>query len=119
MSLMVDIRNALIANTPLVNVVSDKIYVGIVDQNTEAPYIRFFNVSTVPYNSLPVQDTLERVRIQFDCYAESYAEVDNLYKLLKNAILSSGLKAHLVNKFDRFEDGVELNTITCDYYFWE
>ena len=86
MSLETGLRAALVADATTNALVSGRIYPEMMPQDTKYPAITYQRISTVRTQFLTGVDDFTRVRIQVDCWDDSYSGVKSLASAVKSAL---------------------------------
>jgi hypothetical protein len=80
------IRAILAATSAVTNITSTRIYVGILPQSPTYPAITIQPITFDPDNAVAEENSLKRDRIQIDCWGETYADADGLYRVAISAL---------------------------------
>ena len=86
MSLETGLRAALIADAGVTAIVSSRIYPEIMPHDVTYPAISYQRISTVRSQFLTGVDDHTQIRIQIDCWDDSYSGVKSLAAAVKSAI---------------------------------
>jgi len=86
MSLETGLRAALVADATVNGLVSGRIYPEIMPQDTKYPAISYSRISTVRTQFLDGVDDFTQVRVQVDCWDDSYSGVKSLASAVKSAL---------------------------------
>ena len=94
-------------------IVSTRVYPVITPKNPTPPYIVYREVSNVPQNVLAAEDApIDRSRIQIDCYARQFSEVQTMKAAVRAALVAYGKV--LVGQ-DLFEEETRLHRSIIDF----
>ena len=87
-------------------------------QAIQVPAVTLQRIALAPVNGLRGHMGLDDVRVQLDCYADSYAGARTLANACRNALQAAGHQ--MQSEFDNFEPDVspELYRITQDFQVW-
>lgn len=86
MSLETGLRAALIADAGVTALVGTRIYPEVMPHDVTYPAISYQRISTVRTQYLTAVDDFTQVRIQIDCWDDSYSGVKALAAAVKSAI---------------------------------
>lgn len=121
----VAIYGILSAAAGVTNLVSTKIYPRLAPMETVAPYVVYSIVSVDPTDSKTRPSTLDRVRVQIDCYGRTYASAEAVHSAVRTALDAytigstvagvklDGIKFETEN--DTFEEDVDIHRRSADY----
>lgn len=93
MTAEIGLRAELAADATVAALVGARIYPEFMPENVTYPAITYRRVSTVRFNKMSGPDDLTQVRIQVDCWDDSYADVQTLAAAVINAL--DGVKTTL------------------------
>lgn len=86
MSLETGLRAQLVGDATVTGLVSSRVYPEIMPQNVQYPAISYQRISTTRTQFLTGVDDFTKVRIQVDCWDESYSGVKSLASAVKSAL---------------------------------
>lgn len=121
----VAIYGILSAASGVTTLVSTKIFPRLAPMETVAPYVVYSIVSVDPTDSKTRPSTLDRVRVQIDCYARTYASAEAVHSAVRSALDAytigstvagvklDGIKFETEN--DTFEEDVDIHRRSADY----
>jgi hypothetical protein len=102
-----------------------RVYPVILPDDPTLPAISYQRISTTRQYSTTGPVALNRVRVQFDCWARSYPEVKQLQVALLAALENRSAYAgtaidsvSLITSADGFEQSARLYRVTSDFYFY-
>lgn len=111
------IINILENDSAVTTLVSQKIHAYLVPQSTAAPYIRVWVVSNTPIDSKEGASGFDKVRIQVDCVAESYATAQSISDAVRSALDDYTGVANTVDIIGlRLEDENDLFDTESDFF---
>lgn len=128
MTLEQGIRAAAIADSDVNSIISGRIYHERMPQGAVMPSIVFSRVSTTQEPLLDGVDTLTQIRVQFDIYADTSADVRDLATKIRTlynghqgdlggaAVQFARLDSELDSGF--FDGDEERRRIITDFIFW-
>ena len=107
----------------------DRIYPLLMPQNSTYPGIVYQKISGFHQKSHQGSSGLARTRIQFTCWAKTYAESKNVAEQLRLALEGyrgmmggeSGVNVHaglLQNDLDHYEPEADAFNVVVDFFFW-
>lgn len=105
------IRDVLITNTKVNNVVSGRVRFLALPQNAILPYLTYTLLSDTPSDTLQGMAGLFNCSFQIDCWAKTYGEAVNLGEKVRLALqgyggINKGIEIqgiYLINEMDSFE----------------
>jgi len=86
MSLETGLRAALVGDSATNALVGGRVYPEFMPQDTKYPAITYQRISTVRTQYLTAVDDFTQVRVQVDCWDDSYSGVKSLASAVKSAI---------------------------------
>ena len=103
---------ALVGNASgVAAVIGDRFYPGLAPQGVTRPYCVYTRVASDPQNSLGgFTGNLERVRVQVDCYAETFDSAVAIAAAVRAAVDAggTGIKGVCINEQDAYENDPRL-----------
>ncbi len=130
MMLAESLRDYLIADSGLSALVSERVHPVLLPQNSTLPAVTYQLISQDPLHTLDGPVNLNRPRVQFDVWADTYLEMEAVNDALRNALdgFTGGIGgsppslivqgAFLVTERDLFESEPELFRRSADYFIW-
>lgn len=115
MALEADIVSALTGSPGI----GAPVYPIVRDEGTGLPAVTYSRVSNVPTTSLSGESNLDSVRLQFDCWATTYAAARTLAAAVRAAFQTSDFKAVLISDFDDYEPDTRTYRASLDMRFWD
>lgn len=123
MSVESQVYTAVQGNGSVAALVSDRVYPAKAPAGAALPYVTFQRISTQPTTTHGETSTMDRVSIQFSCWAATYSAAHDLAAAvrtaLENTTLGGGAKAI-------FEDDGDLPSLDettfgrrLDFAFWD
>ena len=101
-----------------VTAVSERVYPLVMPQDTIKPAIVITVISDIDLqslnNSLPYGS---EIRLQVDCYAKKYKDIEALSGAVKTAMYSFDYYPHGFNSRDSYEKDTELHRQLIEFYF--
>ena len=85
------IRNILVNETEITNLIGDRIYPDWMKQDAEMPAIVLWTVSSTPYDTMSGGMGMEESRIRVECVSQTREQSDSIW-LLVNKALSKTLR---------------------------
>jgi hypothetical protein len=110
------VRNALLANAGVTDLVGQRIYPSIAPQNAVYPCILYRQISRIYRHDTLGKDTLEHARFQIDCYSPSLAQTFEMCEAVREAMEG---KAAELNYFEDYESETSLYRIILDFSVFE
>lgn len=116
----IQILNALTTGSPLTNA-GNRVYSQVLPEGLTQPSISFQRVSTSPINDLSGHADLDYVRMQVDCWANTYGAAKILAGQVRSILTDRTLpfKALLDNERDDFDPETETYRVSSDYFVWQ
>lgn len=87
MSLETGILDRLAADAGVSALVGTRLRHEFLDQDQPYPALRLIRISTATDYSLDMASPLSRVRLQVDCYADSFADVNSLANAVESSLV--------------------------------
>lgn len=117
------VRDLLIGDSAVAAIVVARVFPNTLPQNSVLPAIVYQGVSDVPENSLngTVSTTVKSARVQFDCYARTYAEAKALEVAVESAlgdVTDSDLSISLEVSRDLYDDVTQYHRVSMDFIIW-
>ena len=113
------LKTLIAANAPAHALMSGRVYPGVLEQETSYPAAAINVVSTAPTNSKTTASSLDRVLIQLDVYATTYATTAGAAAAIRTALdyKTSGSLTHIEfnGQEDMFSVKPELHRIMQTY----
>jgi hypothetical protein len=89
-------------------------------QSPDYPTIVYSRIASAPQNRLEGGASLDQVRIQVDCYAETYDGAKTLSDSVRSAMQAAAFKATLQSDMDIFEGELKnIYRVMMDFYVWQ
>lgn len=108
---------ALTTGSPLPTDAGDRVYAVLMPQDVVLPAVSFQRISNNPIVSLDGASGLDQVRIQVDCWAETYAAVKTLSAQVRSVM--EGINALPVMDLDGYEEVKHVYRLTMDFSMWQ
>lgn len=83
------------------------------------PAIVYQLISDVPTLSLTGSRKPDRVRVQVDCWAQTYAAARSLHVEARTKMEAAAFQGALADVRDDFEPETELYRVSADFFCWE
>lgn len=117
--LEVCVRNHLLADPPVSELVGTRIYPGALPQAVVYPAIRYQRIDTVRVYSKAGYEGDSRPRVQIDCWSPNYLEVKRLTGAVR-AAMSRYPYAECVDEQEAYEHEPEpaLYRVVLDFRIW-
>jgi hypothetical protein len=112
-----DILAALTGGSP--TLVGDRIYAHVLPDGASMPAVTYGRVSTVAANHLGGHGGLDLVRVQIDCWAETYDEAKSVASGVRVLVQAAPLNGLLANEFEDYEPDTERYRVSSDYTVWQ
>lgn len=113
------LKTLIANNAPAHALMAGRVYPGVLEQETSYPAAAINVVSTAPTNSKTTASTLDRVLVQLDVYATTYAATAGAAAAIKTALnyQTSGSLTHIefAGQEDMFSAKPELFRIMQTY----
>ena len=114
----------LAADATLTALVSTKIYPVIAPQNVASPFVVYSIASAIPTNTKDRISEVDTMRVQIDCYARTYSQVEAIASAARLAIDGqTGTKAGIYvdgvayeNEQDLIDEDVDLYRKSLDFF---
>jgi hypothetical protein len=90
MTFQSDLYTLLANDSPLGNLVADRIYPNLAPQDPVLPYVIYYEFATPVEQVFPGSIAVSKPRIQYSVYANLYSEALAVVEALKTALLTSG-----------------------------
>lgn len=113
-----DILGALKGSPPATSA-GDNVYAFLLPESATYPAITYQRISNVPVNSLAGRSNLDQVRVQVDCWAETYDAAKTLAGEVRTAMAAAGYKGLLITDADDFDQDARIYRVTMDFYCWQ
>jgi len=97
----------------------NNVYALMLPQNSGFPAISFQRISSVPVNALSGSSGMEYVRVQFDCWAETFAAAKQLAVELRALLEAGSFKALMANDFDDYDPDAKVYRVSSDFQMWQ
>lgn len=97
----------------------NRVYALRLPKNTTFPALSFQRISSEPVNSLDGSSGLDQVRLQVDCWAETYDQAKRLAAEVRDALEAGSFKALLATERDDFEEEARLYRVSSDFMLWQ
>lgn len=89
-------------------------------QSPQYPTIVYSRIASEPKNRLEGGASLDQVRIQVDCYAQTYDGAKSLSASVRQAMEAAVFKATLQSDMDLFEGDLKnVYRVMMDFYVWQ
>ncbi len=119
MSIEIALRNKLLENVNLENIVGERMYLLKLPQNPVYPAVVYFKVSNPRHHAIGVAYP----RFQFSVFAKTYKEAKKVADLIRFVIqrekgITGGIpiiQGVYLNEIDLYESDTQLYHIACDY----
>ena len=115
---------ALLATPSLEALVGQRVFPNLLPQEVRKPAITYYVVSDVPESSVttPTASTTRNARVQIDVYSRTYAEAQQIARLVEVAMdvsaPSPGLSAWLETSRDLYDDVTQDHRVSMDFNVW-
>lgn len=83
------------------------------------PAIVYTRAGTEPVDSLGGSSGLDAVRVQLDCYAQTFDEVKALAMAARPLMESAAFKGLLRSEFDAYEPDTKIYRVSMDFACWQ
>ena len=113
-----EIENVLTADVTVAGLVVERVYAMPLPQNVTLPAIVYSRVATVPHDDLELTQNHERVRVQLDCWASTYAEAKTLAAAVRTAMQTTPVFGQLLMELDDYDPDVKLHRVIQDFNIW-
>lgn len=110
------IFSTLTADSGVTAIVSNRVYPVVIPQKGTLPAITYQRVSGRRENGISGAGELVAVRVQVDCWAESYSSVRALADAASAALIAAGFLP--VGDRDGFEDEVLVHRVILEFTIW-
>jgi len=114
MTIETDFYATLQTNAGVTAIVGAKLYPHVAPEGTAAPFLTYHMVVGTPFNQISKTTTLEKKRIQINCWSDSYAGAQTLAEAVKTALNSDG---HLALEIENYVDEAQLYRRIIDWMF--
>lgn len=119
-ALLQTIRDRLVANTGVTSLVAQRVFPNRAEQGAAAPFVVQSVISEARQNTF-TGTTLNRQRLQVDCYAKKYLEaraVADAVDAVVSALDLPDLSAWRVGARDLYDDATQLHRVSIDFAVW-
>lgn len=107
-------------------IASSRIYPRTAPQNVTRPFVVFYRIDSSRDYHLTAPSGLVNPRIQFDCWAETYTEAEDLREAIRKSLsggqfTAAGLYvpvAHAETEQDIYSEDLSLTGVSIDFTFW-
>lgn len=113
------IFEALTLGSPAPTAAAEHVYPVLAKVGAPTPRITYQRVSTEPQNSLSGHALIDRVQVQFDCWATTPLAAANLAKQLRRALADAPFKPTFTSQYDGFEGESLLYRHTLEMSCWD
>lgn len=113
------IFEALTSGSPLPTAAADRVYPTLAKEGAALPRITYQRVSTEPQNTLGGHALIDRVQVQFDCWASSPLGAALLARQLRLALSDAPFKPTFTSQYDGFEAESRLYRHTLEMSCWD
>lgn len=117
-----EISSVLSAASPVVAIVSTRLYPLVAPQDSDTPYVVWQRISTVVDGAHDSDGTVElhRSLFQFSCFADTFAEVDALAAAVRTALLAGSIGQTSIEegRRDTVEQAARLHRADLDIVFY-
>lgn len=103
----------------LTDLVDGRCYPLVMPQNPVLPALVYTRQSSDPQYRLEGGASLNQVRIEVDCYADTYTDAKALSESVRLAMEAASYKGTLIFDSDFYEPEVKLYRVVMDFYVWE
>lgn len=116
----VDVRAALLADSAVTALVAQRIAAGIMPEGTVRPYVTYSLVTGERIPSMTDSGLLRHARIQFNCFAVTYASAKQIALAVQTAIEASALfEVVFLTDQDLYDPETNLFYTVLDYSVWQ
>lgn len=114
------IRDHLVADSSVTNLVSTRIYYNHAPLNSETPFVVLLIVGNSPVNNLAGEESLVNDRVQIDCWSKKYSDSDSVATAIKDSLATATtFSAVRTGKDSLFEIETDLNRVMLEYSIWK
>lgn len=107
------------SDSPFPTSAENKVYALVLPDDATMPAITYQRISNVPVDDLSGHSGLDHVRMQVDCWAETYAAAKELAKEVRAIMTAAGFKALLATDRDDYEPDTQRYRASSDYLVWQ
>lgn len=126
MSISSDLRTFLLADATLTTLIGTRMYPLVLPQDPTVPAITYQIISGHRFHSTDGACGLSTPRIQYDCWAATYLEVESLFEALRKRLdgyqglagSSQVQAAFFESERDDYEDEAKLYRRSADFFVW-
>jgi hypothetical protein len=113
------IFEALTQGSPPPTAAADRVYPVLAKETDPLPRVTYQRVSTEPQNGLGGHALIDRVQVQFDCWATTPLGAANLARQVRTALSSAPFKPTFTSQYDGFEGESRLFRHTLEMSCWD
>ena len=110
---------ALTQGSPTPTSAASRVYPVLAAEGTPLPRITYQRVSTEPQNSLAGHALIDRVQVQFDCWASTPLGAARLAREVREALANATFKPTFTSQYDGFEAESRLYRHTLEMSCWD
>lgn len=119
------VRDYLLTQSAVTAIVSDRIFINIIPQDTPTPSLALTIVDEVPINSLCGYSDLRKARVQVDCFARDtaaaggYQNVNTLAEAVESAMRDKQvLNSISLARRDSYDVDTQEHRCSLDFSTW-
>jgi hypothetical protein len=103
----------------LKDLVANRCYPLMMPQNPTLPAIVYSRQASTPQYRLEGGSSLSQIRMEIDCYANTYEDAKSLASEVRSAMELAAFKGTMIFDADFYEPDVKLYRVVLDFYVWE
>lgn len=116
----IDVRMALLSSAEVLALLGDRVHAMLAPSGTALPYITYQLIAGARQATLVASSDLRSARIQFNCWAASYAEAKALAEAAQKALAGSELFDLVFNgDQDIYDFETDSSGVVLDYSVWQ
>ena len=110
---------AALKGSPAATSAGDNVYALVLPDEADYPAVTYQRISNVPVNSLQGSSDIDQVRMQVDCWAQTYGAAKALAGEVRTLMEAAGFKGLLVTDSDDYDETARVYRVSMDFYCWQ